>query len=207
MASPQIDAVAFDLGGVLLDWNPRHLYRTVFSDSAEMEDFLARICTLDWHRKHDLGADMTQSCRLLAAQHPGYRDQIMAWAERNEEMAAGPIEPTVRVLADLKAAGVRCFSLSNMEPDAWARRCQRFEFMTWFDGHVISGVEHLAKPGPEIFRLLLDRYELEPGRTAFVDDSPANVEAARALGIHALPYAGAGRLRRDLADLGAPGAS
>jgi 2-haloacid dehalogenase len=201
-----IDAVVFDLGGVLIDWDPRHLYRRVFDDPAEMDDFLARICTPDWHRQHDLGADTTASCRLLAARHPGYRDQIMAWAERNEEMAAGPIEPTVRVFADLKAAGARSFALSNMEPDSWAIRRARFAFMSWFDGHVISGIEGVAKPDAQIFQILLDRYALEPARTVFIDDSPQNVEAARALGINAVLFTGAGDLRRELQALGTPGA-
>jgi 2-haloacid dehalogenase len=206
MPSQQIDAVVFDLGGVLIDWDPRHLYRRVFDDPAEMEDFLARICTLDWHREHDLGADIMASCRRLAARHPGYRDQIMAWAERNEEMAAGPIEPVVRVLADLKAAGVRCFALSNMEPDAWVTRCARFGFMTWFDGQVISGVEGVAKPDPRIFQILLGRYALEPARTVFIDDLPRNVEAARVLGINAVHYTGVGQLRHQLQLLATPGA-
>ena len=206
MPSHHIDAVVFDLGGVLIDWDPRYLYRQIFGDPAEMEDFLARICTMDWHREHDLGVDTTASCRRLAARHPGYQKQIMAWAERNEEMAAGSIDPVVDVLADVKAAGARCYALSNMESDAYAVRCARFAFMGWFDGHVISGLEGTAKPGERIFRILLDRYALDPARTVFIDDSPANVETACALGINAVHFTGAGPLRRELQALGAPGA-
>jgi 2-haloacid dehalogenase len=206
MRSQQIDAVAFDLGGVLIDWDPRHLYRRVFDDPAEMEEFLGRVCTMDWHRDHDLGVDVALSCRRLAELHPGYRDQIMAWAERNEEMTAGPIEPVVSVLADVKAAGVRCFALSNMEPDAWVIRCARFPFMSWFDGHIISGIEGVAKPDPAIFQILLDRYELEPARTVFVDDVPLNVEAAAALGINAVRFTDPGQLRHELRALATPGA-
>lgn len=200
-----IEAVAFDLGGVLIDWDPRYLYRQLFADPGEMEDFLARICTADWHRAHDLGADITASCQRLAARHPGHRDAIMAWAQRGEEMAAGQFDPTVTVLAEVKAAGLPCYALSNMEPDAYRARCGRFGFMTWFDGHVISGLEGVAKPDRRIFEILLDRYALAPGTTVFVDDVPRNVEAARALGITAVRYTGAGQLRRDLRDLGVPG--
>lgn len=203
--SEKISAVAFDLGGVLIDWNPRYLYRRLFDDPDEMEDFLARICTDDWHRQHDLGADVTASCQLLAALHPGYRDEIMAWAERGEEMAAGPLEQTVRVLADVKAAGVRCYALSNMEPDAFAIRCTRFPFMTWFDGHIISGIEGVAKPDRQIFQIFLQRYALEPAQTVFIDDSPSNVEAALALGINAVHYASATQIRHELRALGTPG--
>jgi 2-haloacid dehalogenase len=199
---PEIAAVVFDLGGVLLDWDPRHLYRRLFADPAEMEDFLARVCTPAWHRAHDLGADVTQSCDRLARQHPRHRDMIMAWVDHDDEMAAGQIDEAVDVLAELKAGGVRCLALSNMEPTTFAARRARFEFMSWFDGLVISGVEGVAKPDPRIFRLLLRRYQLEPAATVFIDDSPANVEAARGLGLTAVRYTSAGELRKALRSLG-----
>jgi 2-haloacid dehalogenase len=195
-------AVVFDLGGVLIDWNPRHLYRQLFRDPGEMEDFLARICTDDWHRAHDLGADITASCQRLAALHPDYRDAIMAWASRGEEMAAGQFDETVDVLSDVKAAGIRCYALSNMEPEAFTIRRARFAFMTWFDGQVISGLEGVAKPDRRIFEILLARYALVPEATVFVDDVQRNVDAARALGINAVRYTGAGQLRRDLRAFG-----
>jgi 2-haloacid dehalogenase len=197
--------VAFDLGGVLIDWNPRHLYRKLFADPGEMEDFLDRICTSDWHRQHDLGADITASCERLAARHPDYRDMIMAWAERGEEMAAGQYDQVVRLLAEVKAAGLRCFALSNMEPQPFAMRLARFPFMSWFDGHVISGIEGVAKPDPRIFHILLDRYRLAPEETAFTDDARGNVEAARALRINAVQFTSAQQLRCELRALGVPG--
>ncbi len=196
------DAVVFDLGGVLIDWDPRYLYRKLFAEPAEMETFLARICTSDWHRAHDLGADITESCRRLAALHPGYAAEIMAWAERGEEMVAGQFDAAVTVLSDLKAAGVRCYALSNMEPDLFAVRQARFPFLEWFDGHVISGIEGVAKPDRRIFEILLRRHGLEPPATVFADDSAANVEAARELGIVALRYTSVGQLRQDLRALG-----
>ena len=202
MPEPEIAAVVFDLGGVLLDWDPRHLYRRLFADPAEMEDFLARVCTPDWHHAHDLGADVTQSCDRLARQHPRHRDMIMAWVDHDDEMAAGQIDEAVGVLAELKAGGVRCLALSNMEPATFAARRARFEFMSWFDGLVISGIEGVAKPDPRIFQILLGRYRLEPATTVFIDDSPVNVEAARGLGMIAVPYAGAGELRSRLRALG-----
>lgn len=198
MAELPVDAVVFDLGGVLLDWDPRYLYRRLFDDPAEMESFLAGVCTSDWHRAHDLGADITESCRRLAIRHPGQAEMIMAWAERGEEMVAGQFDATVDVLGELRAAGVRCYALSNMEPDAFAIRRARFPFIDWFDGHVISGLEGVAKPDPRIFEILLKRHRLEPQATVFIDDMPANVGAARALGIIGLHYTSAGRLRQDL---------
>ena len=202
MAAGQISAVVFDLGGVLIDWDPRHLYRQLFADDAEMERFLREVCTGSWHLQHDLGADIPESCRRLAAAHPGYRDLIMAWAERGEEMAAGQLDQTVAVLTGLKAAGQRCYALSNMEPDAFAIRRERFAFMAMFDGFVISGLEGVAKPDPRIFAILTDRYRLDPAATVFIDDAPRNVAAARALGFAAVRFESAGQLANDLRALG-----
>jgi len=198
----RLTTAVFDLGGVLIDWDPRHLYRQLFTDPGEMEDFLARVCTPDWHRAHDLGEDITESCRRLARRYPGHRDMIMVWAERCEEMAAGQFDETVGVLREVKAAGLRCLALSNMEPATFATRRARFGFMDWFDGFVISGIEGVAKPDRRIFQILLRRYRLEPAATVFIDDSPANVEAARGLGMTALRYISAGRLRGQLRSLG-----
>jgi 2-haloacid dehalogenase len=139
MTAQRIDAVVFDLGGVLLDWDPRYLYRSLFSDEQEMEQFLAEICTSQWHRDHDLGADIAQSCGQLARVHPQHRQLIMAWAERGEEMVAGQFGETVELLGALKAAGMPCFALSNMERETCAVRRERFAFMSWFDGLVMSG--------------------------------------------------------------------
>ena len=198
----RLTTVVFDLGGVLIDWDPRHLYRQLFTDPGEMEDFLARVCTPDWHRAHDLGEDITESCRRLARRYPGHRDMIMVWADHCEEMAAGQFDEAVGVLREVKAAGLRCLALSNMEPATFATRRARFGFMDWFDGFVISGIEGVAKPDRRIFQILLRRYQLEPAATVFIDDSPANVEAARGLGMTALRYTSAGRLRGQLRSLG-----
>jgi 2-haloacid dehalogenase len=197
--------VVFDLGGVLLDWNPRYLYRQLFADPAEMEDFLARICTQDWHHAHDLGEDVTRSCRRLARRYPAHRDMIMAWAERGEEMVAGQIDGTVEVLAELKAGGMQCLALSNMEPTTFPPRRARFAFMDWLDGFVISGFEGVAKPDRRIFDILLRRYQLEPAATVFIDDHLANVEAAAEMGLRAHRYTSASKLRRQLRALGLTG--
>jgi len=204
MASEQreIEAVVFDLGGVLIDWDPRYVYRQLFADPADMEEFLGSVCTLDWHLSHDLGADITRSCEELAAAHPEHRDMIMVWAERGEEMAAGQFDDTVELLSELKASGMPCYTLSNMEPAAFeVRRC-RFGFMRWFDAHVISGLEGVAKPDPRIFEILLRRHGLRPQATVFIDDQERNVDAARELGLIALRFSSAPQLRADLHALG-----
>jgi 2-haloacid dehalogenase len=199
---PRITTVVFDLGGVLIDWDPRHLYRKLFRDPEQMEDFLARVCTPDWHYAHDLGEDTWQSCRRLASRHPDQREMIMAWAERNEEMTRGQFDETVAVLAELRAAGVPCLALSNMEAETFPLERARFAFMEWFDGYVISGIEGVAKPDRRIFEILLGRYRLAPAATLFIDDTPPNVAAARDLGLQAVQYTCASALRRDLRSLG-----
>jgi len=197
-----VDAVVFDLGGVLIDWNPRHLYRQLFDDEAEMEEFLATICTLEWHVAHDLGQGTAESCAELALEHPEHAPFIRAWADRSEDMVAGAIDDTVAILAELRTDGVRCYALSNMEPETFPLRLERFEFLQWFDGHVISGTEGVVKPDPEIFHRLLRRFDLQPSRTLFIDDSPVNVEAARALGIRAVFFESPAQLRADLEEVG-----
>lgn len=199
----QIEAVVFDLGGVLIDWDPRYLYRQLFADPADMEEFLGSVCTPDWHRAHDLGVHIAESCEQLAVRHPEHRDLIMLWAERGEEMAAGQFDDTVELLSELKASGMPCYALSNMEPDAFELRLARFGFMQWFDAHVISGIEGVAKPDRRIFEILLSRHGLRPERCVFVDDKARNVDAARELGLVALHFSSAPKLRRDLQALGA----
>jgi 2-haloacid dehalogenase len=202
MTGHRIDAVVFDLGGVLIDWDPRYLYRGLFTGEQEMERFLAEICTSEWHRDHDLGVDIAQSCGQLAELHPQHRQLIMAWAERGEEMAAGQFDETVELLGALRAAGMPCFALSNMERETYAIRRERFAFMSWFDGIVISGHEGSAKPDRQIFEVLLRRYGLDPHRCVFIDDAAPNVETARELGMTGLLYRSAGQLRADLEGLG-----
>lgn len=202
MTDREIAAVVFDVGGVLLDWDPRHLYRKLIDEPARMMSFLGQVCTPQWHLSHDLGADIEASCRDLARQHPGFEDLIMAWWRRGEEMIAGQIDDAVAVLADLKAAGVRCYALSNMEAEKFTLRRSRFAFFDLFDGCVISGIEGVVKPDPAIFRILLSRYDLEPDQTVFVDDMPRNVRAASALGMVAIQYSSGSRLRHDLRLLG-----
>jgi 2-haloacid dehalogenase len=197
-----IEAVVFDIGGVLLDWDPRYLYRKLFDDEQEMEHFLSEICTLEWHQAHDRGKPFEVSCAELAALHPEYAEMIYAWGRRSEEMIAGEIEETVEILARLKAAGVPCYALTNMETETFPLRVKRFPFMSWFDGAVVSAYEGVVKPDPEIFRRLLERFELTAESTLFVDDAERNVRAAQELGIQAVLFESPAAFEQLLADAG-----
>lgn len=198
---PAIDAVVFDLGGVLIDWNPRYLYRSIFDGEDEMEAFLGSVCTMEWHYQHDLGRPMTETLPELVGQFPEYETQILAWA-REDDMIAGSIEPTVAILRELCQQAVPCFALTNWPDDTFARARERFPFLASFDGIVVSGAEGIAKPDPAIFRLILDRYHLDAASTLFIDDSPVHVEAARSLGLRAHRFTDSGALRRELVACG-----
>jgi 2-haloacid dehalogenase len=195
---PKNISVVFDLGGVLLDWNPRHLYRRLIDDEAEMDRFLGEVCTLEWHAAHDRGVPMAESCAALAAARPEYAELINAWGKRSEEMIAGPIGGSVAILEELLQKGVRCYALTNMERETYPLRRQRFPFMGWFAGTVVSSHEGVAKPDPEIFRRLLDRFGLVPERTIMIDDSPPNIDTAVSLGMTGLRFTSPTALRAAL---------
>jgi 2-haloacid dehalogenase len=195
-----IQAVVFDIGGVLLDWDPRHLYRKLFDDESAMERFLSEVCTLEWHAAHDLGVPFATSCAALAVRHPEHADMIWAWGSRSEEMVMGPISGTVEILRRLRQQGLRCYALTNMETETYPRRRERYEFMSWFDGTVVSSSEGIAKPDPEIFHRMLGRFGLDAATTLLVDDSAANVAAAIAVGMQALRFESPEQLRRRLTD-------
>ena len=193
-----IDAVVFDVGGVLLDWDPRYLYRKLFHDEDAMNYFLEKVCTLEWHAAHDRGVPVDRSCAKLAASHPEHAELIWAWGRRSEEMIAGPIHEAVEILRALKDAGIPCYALTNMEAETYPRRLERFPFLGWFDGTVVSAFEGTAKPDLEIFQRLLDRFSLTPSATVMIDDSPRNLDAARSLGMLTVQFQSAGQLRRWL---------
>ena len=198
-----IKAVIFDLGGVLLDWNPRYLYRKMFDDEEAMERFLSEVCTMTWHEANDRGVPFEITCAQLAAEHPQHAEHIWAWGTRTEEMVGGPIGGTVEILRELVRDGsVRLFALTNMEAHTYPLRRERYEFLRWFEGTVVSSSEGVIKPDPEIYRVLLERYGLKPGATLMIDDNPRNVEAARSLGMATVLFTSPEALRAELAQAG-----
>lgn len=199
---PLVTAVVFDLGGVLIDWDPRYLYRTLFADEVAMEDFLTTVTTPEWNRAQDAGRPWSEAVEELAARHPDKRELIEAYRGHWPEMLGGPIEPTVDILRDLRATAVRLYALSNWSAETFAIARPRYPFLEWFDGIVISGEEGVIKPDARIFQVLLERYDLRPEETAFIDDHAPNVHAAAALGMQALRFTDAETLRSELHSLG-----
>ena len=194
-----IKAVVFDLGGVLIDWDPRYLYRKLLTDEAAVEEFLATVCTPEWNAEQDRGRPFAEGVAELVERHPAHAAAIAAYSERWEEMLGGEIPGTVELLAELRAAGMPLYALTNWSAETFVIARERFELLSWFDGVLVSGEERMIKPDPAFFRLLLDRFGLAPEATFYVDDSEPNVAAARALGLDAVRFTGPEQLRRELA--------
>jgi 2-haloacid dehalogenase len=194
--------IVFDLGGVLIDWDPRHLYRKLFDDAAAMERFLAEICTAAWNAEQDRGRPWAEAVAELATRHPAQRALIEAYHLRWDEMLAGPIEGSVALLAELRAAGQRLCALTNWSAETFPIPRARYPFLAWFEQILVSGEERLIKPDPAIFRLLLARIGHPAERCVFIDDSAKNIEAAAALGFDAIRFHSPAQLGMALAERG-----
>jgi 2-haloacid dehalogenase len=191
-------AAVFDLGGVLIDWDPRYLYRKLLADEAAVEEFLATVCTPEWNAEQDRGRPFAEGVAELVERHPVHAAAITAYHERWTEMLGGDIAGTVELLDELRDTGVPLYALTNWSAETFGIARERYQFLEWFDGVLVSGEERMIKPDPAIFRLLLDRFGLDPGAAFYVDDSPANVAAAGELGFDAVRFTGPEQLRRDL---------
>ena len=194
----------FDLGGVLVDWDPRYLFRQLLPDDATVEWFLAEVCTADWNAAQDAGRSWEAAVAEASARFPDQAEYVAAYHERWTDTVAGQFDGTVEVLAGLRAAGAGLFALTNWSAEKFDLTFPRFEWLSWFDGIVVSGRERLVKPDRRIYRVLLDRYRLQPARTVYVDDVLVNVDAARELGMISLHFTGPDQLRADLGRLGVP---
>jgi 2-haloacid dehalogenase len=195
-------AVVFDLGGVLIDWNPRHLYRSLFADEAEMERFLAEVTTQAWNHEQDRGRPFAEAIAELTRAHPEQAELIAAYWDRWPEMLGEPFHGTVDILAALRARGIRLLAMTNWSAETFPFAVPRYPFLAWFEAVIVSGEVGLVKPDPAIFRLLVDRHGLDPARTVLIDDTIANVEAAGAFGFRAIRFTDAAALRRDLRAMG-----
>jgi 2-haloacid dehalogenase len=193
----------FDLGGVLIEWNPRYLYRKLFKgDEAAMEHFLATICTTAWNERQDAGRTFAEGTRELLPQHADKLDLIEAFSKRFDEMIPGAIDGSVEVLAELRQCGVPVYAITNWSAETFPPQRDRFPFLSWFDGIVVSGFEGVIKPDPRIFNTLCQRYHVAPETAVFIDDVARNALAASAVGIHGIHFRSPGQLRNDLASLG-----
>lgn len=197
-----ITAVVFDLGGVLIDWNPRYVYRELFGDEEQMEWFLTNICTSEWNARQDAGRTFEEATAILLEKHPEHEGLIRAYYDRWEDMLAGPIPGSVEILREVRDSPYRLYGLTNWSAESFPVARERYDFLNWFEGIVVSGEICMIKPDPEIFEHLSDRFNLKPQATVFIDDVEANVEAARAAGYRAIRFENPEQLRSDLKSIG-----
>ncbi len=175
-----ISTVLFDIGNVFVHWDPRFLYEKLIHDEAELDHFLKKIVTLEWHTEHDRGRSFKEGAELLSRKYPEYEDLIKAFDVRWEETISGLIAGTVDILENLVAQGTRIFALTNFSAEKWPPFCRDYAFTKHFEGVVVSGEEKLVKPDPAIFQVAIDRFSLDAASTLYVDDRLENVEAAQA---------------------------
>jgi 2-haloacid dehalogenase len=194
-------AAVFDLGGVLIHWDPRLLYRKMLPTEAAVEQFLSTVCTLEWDAQQDAGRPLDEGIAELVARFPDQTLLIEAWRDRFAEMVF-PIRDSVEVLRELREREVPLYALSNWGTDEFEAIRGLFPFLEWFQGILISGNVGLVKPDPEIFGLLVREHRLQPVEVAFIDDHPPNVEVAQQLGFQSVLFSSAADLREELARLG-----
>ncbi len=195
-------AVVFDLGGVLIDWDPRNLYRKLIEDADEMEDFLATVCHSAWNLRQDAGWPVAEAAAEAKARHPGKAALIDAYYARWPEMLNGEIDATVAILAELKDQGTPLYALTNWSAETFPHAQSRFAFLDWFRAIVVSGEVGMIKPDADIYEFLLATHDLTAAETVFIDDKAENVEAARALGFHGIHFTEPRCLRTALGELG-----
>lgn len=194
--------IVFDLGGVLLDWNRRYLYRKIFSDPGEMEYFLEEVCSLDWNAQMDVDKSFCDATDELVMKFPEYETQIRAYYPRWEEMIGGDFPGTVDVLRELKEDGYPLAALSNWSSETFPRIKDQYDFLNWFSPLVISGYIGYKKPDPEPFQILLHELGLEAGDCVFIDDMEDNIQEAQRQGFEVIQFSSPEQLRADLMKLG-----
>src|SRR5476651_2144901 len=196
-------AIIFDLGGVLINWDPHLLYRKIFDDEQEMKHFLSNIATMDWNEEQDMGRPLQVGTDILVKQHPDHEAPIRAYYTRWEEMLGGVIDGTLALFDELRASGkYKIYALSNWSAETFSIAQKHFELLNQFDGVVISGLEKTRKPFDDFYHILLNRYDLKPEECLFIVDNHRNVLAAEALGIPSVHFVGAEELGVELRERG-----
>jgi 2-haloacid dehalogenase len=199
----KINTVIFDLGGVLIDWNPRYVYRTIFKTEEEIDWFFENVATHDWNENQDAGYPIAKATEELVAQHPEWEKEIKAYYGRWTEMLGGPIHETVEIFRQLKDnPDIKTYALTNWSAETFHIALERYDFLHWFDGRVVSGEERTRKPFHDFYQRLLERYKVDPSRALFIDDNLRNVKASEELGIKSIQFTTPRKLAEHLKELG-----
>ena len=198
-----INTVIFDLGGVLIDWNPEYVYRTIFDKEEDMKWFFQNICTSDWNEEQDAGRPLTEATELLVKQFPDHEENIRAYYGRWEEMLGGAIQGTVDILRYLKEhTDHKLYALTNWSAETFTIALQRYEFLHWFDGRIVSGEEKTRKPFKEIYQRMIDRYAIDPSRAIYTDDNIRNLAPAEELGMYTIHFQSPVQFKKEMKRLG-----
>lgn len=194
-----VTTLIWDLGGVLVDWNPRYLFtEAYFGDAARREQFLQEVCTMDWNEQQDAGYPIARAVEEKVLEFPSWEPAIRDYYGRWEEMLCGPLSETVELFREVRRRpGLKCYALTNWSAELFPIARQRFDFLQWFDGLVVSGEEGIRKPFPGIYERLLQRYDITASEALFIDDNIRNVQAAEDLGIPSVQFTGARSLRNS----------
>lgn len=193
--------IIFDFGGVLIDWDPRYLYRNIFNDEIKMEFFLKEICSPEWNLKQDAGRSFKEATEELAKQFPQYKKEILKYDSSWIKMIGGAIEKNVGLLNDLKDK-YHLFGLTNWSAETFPKTYNQYPFFKVFEGIVVSGIEKIVKPDAQIYKLLLNRYKLVAEESLFIDDNEANIKAANKLGFKTIHLKEDVNLKNELQKLG-----
>ncbi|HVF80339.1 MAG TPA: HAD family phosphatase [Flavisolibacter sp.] len=199
----KITTIIFDLGGVLIDWNPAYVFDTLIPDEEKRKHFFANICTAEWNEDQDAGRTIKEANEILVQKHPEWKEHIEAYYGRWEEMLGGPIEETVEIFRQLRQRNTyKFYALTNWSAELFPVALQRYDFLHWFDGRLVSGEEKLRKPFPEFYQLLLDRFHIKKEEAIFIDDNLRNAEAAEAFGIKTIRFINPSQLKAALQENG-----
>lgn len=198
----EINTVIFDLGGVLIDWNPRYVYRTIFKTEDEIDWFFENIATHDWNENQDAGYPLDAATEDLIKKHPDWENEIRAYYGRWTEMLGGPIQGTVEIFKELKQLpNLRTYALTNWSAETFPIALERYDFLHWFDGRLVSGEEKTRKPFAEIYQKIIDKFSIDPHKAIFIDDNLRNIKGAEALGIRGIHFTDPFQLRNELKGL------
>jgi len=198
-----INTVLFDLGNVLIDWNPMYVFHDMFDDPKDLDFFFKNVCTMDWNENQDAGKPIAEATAEKVEEFPDWKAPIEAYYGRWTEMLGGQITRSVEIQQAIKASGkYKLLGLTNWSAELFPIALERYSFLHDFKGIVVSGEEGIRKPNPEIYQLVIDRYSAAPEETVFVDDSLRNIRAAAALGFQVIHFLSPTQLRGELIGMG-----
>lgn len=186
----------------MIDWNPSYVFDQMFDDEEKKKHFFENICTSDWNEMQDAGRSLKEATEDLVVKHPEWKEYIEAYYGRWEEMLGGPIHETVEIFRQIKNSNkYKLYALTNWSAELFPIALERYDFLYWFDGRVVSGEEKMRKPFPEFYQLIIERFQLVPEETLFIDDNLRNVKAAKAAGLRTIIFKSPDQLREDLTQL------